>query len=121
MYIDINVSFAAGTNEYAYVEDAQDIIKSLERLFSTRIGSVPFNRTYGSSLYNLLFENNNIETYQIAMLIYQEIQTFEPRIRLSPADVVIKELDEHTYEIEAKFIIPNLDNTVGQVTTTIAE
>ena len=104
-----------------YVEDTKDIVKSLERLFSTRQGSVPFNRNYGSSLWNLLFENNDVETYQISMLIYQEIQMYEPRIKVSPSDVVIIQEDEHTYSIEVTFTVPKLNDISGQITTTITE
>lgn len=121
MYIDLNVSFASGSNESVYLTDTKDIIKSLERLFYTRKGTVPFNRNYGSSLWSLLFENSNMETYQIAMLIYQEIQDFEPRISLSPADVIIVKEDEHTFSVEATFRVPNLNNITGQITSTITE
>lgn len=120
MYIDLNVSFAAGSNDFVYVEDTKDIVKSLERLFNTKIGSVPFNRSYGSSLWNLLFENG-LETYQIATLIYQEIQTFEPRVKLTPADVALIKKDEHTYEIEVLFSVPSLNDLTGQINTTITE
>ncbi len=121
MYIDLNVSFSSGSNEYVYVEDAKDIIKSLERFFNTRQGSVPFNRSYGSSLWTLLFENQDIQTYQIAMLIYQEIQAYEPRIKLSPADISVYQNGEHSFEVEAIFKVPSLDGVIGQVTSTITE
>ena len=120
MYIDLNVTFAAGSNEFVYVEDTKDIAKSLDRLFNTRIGSVPFNRSYGSSLWNLLFENG-LETYQIATLIYQEIQTLEPRVKLTPANVSLEKIDEHTYQIEVLFTVPSLNNLTGQITSTITE
>lgn len=120
MYIDLNVSFAAGSNEFVYVEDTKDIVKSLQRLFNTKIGSVPFNRSYGSSVWNLLFENG-LENYQVSTLIYQEIQTFEPRVKLSPADVAIKKTDEHTYELDILFLVPSLNNLTGQITSTITE
>ena len=69
MYIDLNVSFASDSNEYIYVEDTKDIIKSLERLFNTRQGSVPFNRSYGSSLWSLLFRAGRmIVRYSLAGL-----------------------------------------------------
>lgn len=121
MYIDLNIKFSPYSNEYVYVEDVKDIVQSLERLFNTKIGSVPFNRSYGSSLWNLLFENEGLETYQIAMLIYQEIQMWEPRVSLSPADVSISKMDEHTYEIKVIFKVPSLNNTIGQITSTITE
>ena len=121
MYVDLNVSFASGTNEYVYTQDMQDIVKSLERLFNTRPGTVPFNRNYGSTVWNLLFENQNMETYQIEMLIYQEIQAYEPRIQLSPADITINALDEHSYDIECIFRVPSLNNVNGKITTIITE
>lgn len=121
MYIDLNVSFSSTNSQYVYLEDTKDIIQSLDRLFNTKIGSVPFNRSYGSSLWNLLFENDDLETYQIAMLIYQEIQLWEPRIDLSPADIGVTKTDEHTYDIKAVFRIPELNNIIGQITSTITE
>ena len=121
MYIDLNVSFAIGSNEPVYVEDTKDIIKSLERLFHTRYGSVPFNRTYGSSLWNLLFENKNLEQYQIIMLLYQEIQSYEPRIKIRPADISIIEKNEHSYDIDVTFMVPSLNNLTGKIAATITE
>lgn len=120
MYTDINARFPE-FNELAYTQDMQDIIGSLERLFSTRIGSVPFNRSYGTSLYSLLFENNNTETYQIEMLLLQDIQLFEPRIQLGYDDVSIKQVDEHTYSINVKFSVPALNYVRGTVSSIIKE
>lgn len=121
MYIDLNVNFYNRSDELAYVENTKAIVQSLTRLFNTRIGSVPFNRSYGSSLWNLLFENGELETYQISVLIFQEIQLWEPRVSLSPNDIQIIKMDEHTYEIQVVFRIPTLNNTVGKITSTITE
>ena len=121
MYIDLNVTFSARSNEHVYVEDTKDIVLSLERLFNTKIGSVPFNRSYGSSLWNLLFENGGMEEYQIAMLLNQEIQAWEPRVTLSPADITIIKKIEHCYERQVIFRVPALNDTIGQIKSTITE
>jgi len=121
MYVDLNVLFTDNSNEPVCTEDTRSIVQSLDRLFNTRIGSVPFNRSYGSSLWNLLFENENIETYQVEMLLFQEIQTWEPRVKISPSSVTVSRMDEHNYKIGVTFTVPELNNLTGQVTTTVTE
>jgi len=121
MYADLNVIFTANSNEPICNEDTKSIVRSLDRLFNTRIGTVPFNRSYGSSLWNLLFDNNDLDTYQVEMLLYQEIQQFEPRVSIAPSSVTVTQKDEHCYEIGVVFTVPSLNNLTGQVTTTITE
>lgn len=120
MYTDINARFPEN-NELAYTEDIQDIIRSLDRLFNTRPGTIPFNRSYGSSVYSLLFESSNIDEYQIEMLLFQDIKTFEPRVQLGVSDITIRRIDEHSFSINVQFSIPALNYAMASVSSTISE
>lgn len=118
MYNDINVAYTHNSDP-AYVQGMSSIIQSLTRLFNTKIGSVPFNRSYGSSLWNLLFENDSLETYQIELLMYQEISQWEPRVSLNASNITINKIDEHTFSLNITFIVPELNNAVGSLTQQI--
>jgi phage baseplate assembly protein W len=120
MYKDINASYTLNSLP-AYLEDMNVIAQSISRLFSTKIGSTPFKRSFGSYLWNLLFENSTLDAYQIEMLIYQDISNWEPRIKINPNNVKLTKLDEHTYNINVTFIVPSLNNAVGQYSQQISE
>jgi len=120
MYTDINASYTKNQLP-AYLSGMEVIKQNISRLFSTKPKSVPFNRSYGSRLWNLLFEHATLDLYQIEMLIYQDITDWEPRITLSPNDVQISKIDEHTYNIYVVFRVPALDNAVGDYSQQITE
>ena len=89
-FSDLNVSFRTSpTNNVVVLTDLANIKKSLERLFSTGKGDVPFNREYGTSLKTLLFENN-VDPSDVEMFLYMDISRFEPRVRLNPANIAIE-------------------------------
>lgn len=120
-YIDINPFYSNKNIKSKPVNyNMEDIKTSLLRLFSTRIGSVPFNRNYGSHLYNMLFENT-LDVHDVRMFLYMDIQEFEPRIQLSPMDIDIQRVDEHTYQVSCSFIVPDLNNEVGSVEQTVTD
>lgn len=118
-YKDLNTSFRDNYDNNVVVKDLDSIKKNLERLFHTKKGDVPFNRDYGTSLYELLFENNLTAT-DITMFLYMDITTFEPRVTLSPADITIDRLDNNTFRINCYFTVPSLNNTPGSLTTDIS-
>lgn len=120
MYSDLNTKYTPKNVRTSPTTTNMESIKnSLLRLFTTPVGSVPFNRSYGSHLYELLFENN-IDLYDVTMFLYNDIQTFEPRVQLSPMDITIERTDEHTYTVSCQFVVPAL-NQASEVITAISD
>lgn len=110
-YEDLNTKFVAYTNENLtdlspVVNEINSIKQGLERLLTTPKGHNPFNREYGSSLYDLLFENQT-ELASIQMFLYMDITQWEPRVNLSPGDIVIDMLDSNTYKVSCTFTTNN--------------
>lgn len=96
---DLNSSFTVDSND-VILEKYKDIVQALDRLFSTPIGSVPFNRNYGTHLYDLLFETtDSVNQTDVGLLIYRDVTALEPRIYINPYGVQISKVDEHSFNI----------------------
>ena len=120
-YIDINSSYKlSNTESSAIVTDIKSICKDLERLFNTPKGSVPFNRAYGTSLRNLLFENN-LNPADVVVFLYQDITTFEPRVELNPSDIEIIQTDKNTYTVNCKFTVPSFNFKPGMASVILRD
>lgn len=120
-YTDLNASYTPrNTKTSPTAKNMEDIKRSLLRLFTTPKGSVPFNRNYGSGLYEMLFENE-LNLHDVRMFLYLDIQNYEPRVSLSPMDISIERLDNHTYQVECNFTVPSLGGASGNVSTSINE
>ena len=102
-YEDLNTSYLDSVSETnPTVANVTAVKKGLERLLNTPKGHNPFNREYGSSLYSLLFENN-VSTNDIQMFLYMDITAWEPRLDLTPNDINIVQIDEHTFKVTCMF------------------
>ena len=119
-YPDLNVYFSKTSNYPANISGINTIKQSLERLFTTGNGEVPFNREYGSSLKTLLFESNYSED-DIAVFLYQDICQFEPRVELNPNDITIVQEDLHTYSVYCNFLVPDLNDSISSISTIITD
>ena len=102
---DLNVDFTQD-NDGVILYDNKDIIQSLDRLFNTKKGSVPFNRNYGTSLHTLLFENENeINQVDIGLLLYRDLTIQEPRVYINPYGVGLQRLDNYSFKIDLNVYI----------------
>ena len=120
-YTDINFNYSLDSKG-AVVSDHDAIRYSLYRLFKTPKGSVPFNREYGTSLHNLLFEvSEGLDLTDIKVLLYREITEWEPRVELNPLNINIEKVDTHTYRLTCTFVVPELGNQTSSLVTTITE
>jgi phage baseplate assembly protein W len=120
-YTDINFNYGNDSREVV-VTELTAIKYSLIRFLKTPIGSVPFNRTFGSSLHQLLFESSaGLDFTDIKVLLYNEIIEWEPRIELNPLDISVSQTDVHTYTLTCSFTVPSLSDQVSSLTTTITE
>lgn len=120
-YLDLNTSYKLMNGQaQAVITDIKAICQDLTRLFKTPKGSVPFNRAYGTSLRNLLFENN-LNPADIIVFLYQDITDFEPRVELNPSDIVIQRSDVNTYVLTCNFTVPSLNYAAAQVELELAD
>lgn len=118
-FSDLNADYMLN-NGQAYVIDMATIKQRLTRLFCTKKGSVPFNRSYGCSLYSLLFENGQaIDIYQVELLIYQDITQWLPEINIRSNGVYISKTSQNSYQVDVTFTVPSLNNEVGNLSQTI--
>lgn len=102
---DLNTDFTQD-NDGVILYNSKDIIQSLDRLFHTKKGSVPFNRYYGSNLYNLLFENDaDINQVDIGILLYRDITEQEPRVYINPYGIGLNKINNYTYQIDLNVYI----------------
>ena len=120
-YLDLNVKYSPKNIKTAPVMSNVEAIKeNLLRLLTTPIGSVPFNREYGSHLFELVFDNN-INLHDIRILLTRDIRAQEPRVNISPMDISLTRIDEHTCQVSCIFTIPSLGDIAGEVTTSISD
>ena len=118
-YTDLNTSFRMSNEDNTILlTDIANIKKSLTRLFNTTKGDVPFNREYGTNLKRLVFDNT-LDTSAVAMFLYMDITTFEPRVSLSPNDISIERDGRNSYTINCNFTVPSLNNISGTIHTVI--
>lgn len=119
-YTDLNPSFRTSIKENNSLNyDLNSVKKALLRLFSTGKGDVPFNRNYGTSLKTLLFENN-LHPSDVIMFLYMDITDWEPRVTLSPADINIVRIDNHSYKVSCNFRVPGLNNVSSGVESIVS-
>ena len=82
VYQDINSNFKS-TSTTLVLSDEEVINQALNTLFSTPKGSRMFNREYGSSLENFLFEGMTPALQDaLSMIVFDEVKRFEPRVVL---------------------------------------
>ena len=118
-YIDLNADFRTSANQSnVLITDIRNVKSSLERLLLTGKGEVPFNRNYGTTLKSLLFETN-IDPADICNYLYMDITTWEPRVSLNPADIVINQIDNHTYQVQCTFTVLGVNGNPQTITETI--
>lgn len=120
-YSDLNSQFKTDNPaSKIVVYDIDDIKNSLLRLFTTGKGEVPFNRNYGTTLKNLLFENN-LNPSDASNFLYMDIMDWEPRVVVSPADIRISQINTNSYKIFCSFRVPLLNNVSSAVEAVLSQ
>ena len=118
-YKDLNTLYKSKVyNSKSVVIDLEDIKNGLMRLFTTGKGEVPYNRNYGTTLKSLLFENN-VDASDVRMFLYMDITSFEPRVTLNPADIIITKQDNNTYLVKCTFRVPGLNSVSDSIQSII--
>jgi phage baseplate assembly protein W len=96
---DLNVSY----DEYA-------VLNSIKNIFNTRAGQRPLNPEFGLNLSSFLFRPiNKITARMIARKIINNLEIYEPRVKVSNVHVEINP-DDNTYEVFLYIRIPKLSS-----------
>lgn len=98
------------------IVDELAIKRSITNLIKTPKGSKPFRPEYGSTIFNYLFENQDMFTrHNIKESVYETISMFEPRV-----DVINVEptFDDNGVSLKITYKIKNT-NTISNLTTTV--
>jgi len=81
--------FAAGGSDVEMVAGADDVVQSLQILFSTEPGERAMRGTFGASLHRFMFaEIDQTMLTNMRAAIYDAIIPFEPRIEIDALEVV---------------------------------
>lgn len=89
---------------------------SLTNLLNTRIGERPMNPTFGSKIYNFIFEQE-VDESMVQAIIEEEVALWIPSITVQDVEIstTTQDIDNYTMNIEVDFIA---NNTTGSVTVT---
>jgi phage baseplate assembly protein W len=118
-YTDLNDDYLMSANKTdIIITDIQNVKDSLMRLFTTGKGEVPFNREYGTTLKTLLFETA-LDPADIANYLYMDVTSWEPRVRLNPADIDIIQVDNNTYKVICTFTVLGVNGNPQTISTLI--
>ena len=115
MYEDLNSKYFntnTAENQVPTTANIESVKKGLERLLTTPKGHNPFNRNYGSSLYDLLFQNN-LSAPDVQMFLYMDITNWEPRLDISPSDITVTMIDRNTYQVNCKFSLNGYNSEIS--------
>lgn len=118
-YNDLNTRFKETPNEHVTTVDIETVKNGLLRFLQTPKGHDPFNRSYGSSLYSLLFKSG-LSPSEVQMFLYMDITEYEPRIDLFPSDISISKVDNYTYRVDC-IVRVNGYSSPSLLSTTIAK
>lgn len=81
--------FATGGSDVEMVSGAEDVVQSLQILFSTEPGERAMRRAFGSSLHKYMFaEIDQTMLTSMRSAIYDAIIAFEPRIEIEALEVI---------------------------------
>lgn len=108
IFSDVNF-FLSPADNYTLVYDEDSIKNSVLTILRTAKGSRPFQRNFGTSLLNLVFEPlNNLTAARIRTELFEAITSEEPRLSITNLIVRVDEnLDSYYVNLEGS--IPRLN------------
>tara|TARA_Y100000004_G_scaffold139126_1_gene157879 strand:+ start:931 stop:1335 length:405 start_codon:yes stop_codon:yes gene_type:complete len=105
--LDFNFTRLSTTSDVARKSDVEAVKQSMKSLIQTRYFERPFQPYLGSSIADLLFENNSPMTRRlIEKSIREVIDNHEPRARIEDVQV-FDEPDTNTYRVRIFFYVVN--------------
>jgi len=108
---DFSFDINPNTSNLLLKRDVESVKQSLKNLLLTRKGERPFSLSYGSNLYNFLFDPIDIVTETlIREEISVSIRNYEPRVNL--LNVLVEEEGNNFLRISVECEIINPDRNV---------
>lgn len=113
--LDLDLTVHPNTGDLVYLKDAAAIKRSIKNLILTMIYERHFNDTYGSLVYNMLFNPMSYFTaVSISRSIEAAISMYEPRAKLIEV-LVVPDAQEQGYEISISFNILNRTESLQEI------
>jgi len=83
-YKDINFTFSKNsfTSDLSVVEDGTAIKQSIKNILLTFSGEKSFRPNFGGQLQKILFESSNIADSTILLDLIENLNSYEPRIKV---------------------------------------
>ena len=116
----IGISIPITLGKQGYFQQTFDSVAqskaSLTNLLNTRIGERPMNPTFGTKIYNLIFEQE-IDESIIQAIIEEEVAYWIPSLTVQNVEIstTTQDVDNYTVNIQVDFIS---NNTAGSVIIT---
>jgi len=109
VYSDVNLDLGQASNyELLYNEDA--IKRSILNIISTKKGSRPFRRDFGSNIMELLFDPlDNLTAQRLSRYLKRDILAHENRVVLEQVEV-IPDFELDAYYVNIVGYMPRLNN-----------
>jgi phage baseplate assembly protein W len=100
LYSDLNffISKNPFTNDFAIKKDQNAIKQSIKNIVLTAIGERPFDKTFGTTIYNSLFELPYLIEFYCDETIRLAINKYEPRIKI----------EDITYETDNQEVVVSI-------------
>ena len=110
IYSDLNffISKNPFTNDFAIRKDQNAINQSIKNIVLTNFGERPFLRSFGTDIYNSVFEHPNLIPFYADETLRIALNTYEPRIKIID---IIYEIEETAVDIEIIYSIVSLNIT----------
>lgn len=117
LYSDLNffISKNPFTNDFAIRKDQNAIKQSIKNIVLTSIGERPFDKTFGTTIYNSIFELPYLIEFYCDETIRLAINKYEPRIKI---ENITYETDNQEVTVNISFFIISL-NIKDKVTITL--
>jgi len=108
LYSDLNffISKNQFTNDFAIRKDQNAIKQSIKNIVLTAIGERPFDKTFGTTVYNSLFELPYLIEFYCDETIRLAINKYEPRIKIED---ITYTTDEQEVVISISYYITSLN------------
>jgi len=109
VYSDVNISLGTRSN-YELVLNEQAVQQSIINIITTRKGSRPFRRDFGSNLLDLVFDPlDDVTARRMRNQLMNEIAAQEPRVVIEAVEV-IPDYDNDMYYLNISGWMPQLEN-----------
>lgn len=109
IYSDVNIQLGT-TSSYELLYNEDCIRSSILNILSTRKGSRPFRRNFGSNVLDLVFDPlDEITAKRIQLRLKTDILAYETRIQITELEV-LPDYEQDSYYVSIVGVMPALAN-----------